>query len=155
MYIKQYFIIGFLSILVACAGASESSQDSESGASAGRSDCISTGTIRDYRVLDDANLVVTGNGNRKYHVWLSRRAVGLKTSWKIGFRSTTGRICGGFDDILVDDGFGPERIRIAGIRQLTPEDYNELMVRFGKIEPTVEPAPARESVEGAEVEELD
>ena len=106
-------------------------------------------------MLDDANLVVTGNGNRKYHVWLSRRAVGLQTSWKIGFRSTSGRICGGFDDILVDDGFGPERIRIAGIRQLTPEDYNELLVRFGKIEPTVEPAPAPESVEGAEVEELD
>ncbi len=106
-------------------------------------------------MLDDANLVVTGNGNRQYHVWLSRRAVGLRTSWKIGFRSTSGRICGGFDDILVDDGFGAERIRIAGIRQLTPEDYNELMVRFGKIEPTAEPAPAPESVEGAEVEELD
>jgi hypothetical protein len=155
MYIKQYIIIVFSSILVACAGAPESSQNAEIGGSSGRLDCISTGTIRDYRVLDDANLVVTGNGNRRYHVWLSRRAVGLRTSWKIGFRSTSGRICGGFDDILVDDGFGAERIRIAGIRQLTPEDYNELMVRFGKIEPTAEPAPAPESVEGAEVEELD
>ena len=155
MFLKQYFIVFSSSILFACAGAPESSQDGESGGPAGRSDCISTGTIRDYRVLDDANLVVTGNGNRKYHVWLSRRAVGLRTSGKIGFRSTSGRICGGFDDILVDDGFGPERIRISGIRQLTPEDYNELLVRFGKIEPAVEPAPAPESVEGAEVEELD
>jgi hypothetical protein len=155
MFIKQYYMIFFSSILIACAGAPESSQDGAAGGSTGRLDCISTGTIRDYRVLDDANLVVTGNGNRKYHVWLSRRAVGLRSSWKIGFRSTSGRICGGFDDILVDDGLGPERIRIAGIRQLTPEDYNELMVRFGKIEPTVEPAPAPESVEGAEVEELD
>lgn len=155
MAIKQYIIIVFASVLLACAGTRESSQDGATGGSTGRLDCISTGTIRDYRVLDDANLVVTGNGNRKYHVWLSRRAVGLRTSWKIGFRSTSGRICGGFDDILVDDGFGAEQIRIAGIRQLTPEDYNELMVRFGKIEPTVEPAPAPESVEGAEVEELD
>ena len=155
MFIKQYFTIVFLSILVACAGTQESSQDGEAGGSAGRLDCISTGTIRDYRVLDDANLVVTGNGNRKYHVWLSRRAIGLRTSWKIGFRSASGRICGGFDDILVDDGFGAERIRIAGIRQLTPEEYDELMVRFGKREPAVEQTPATESVESAEVEELD
>ena len=121
----------------------------------GGSDCISTRTIRDYQVLDDANLVVTGNGNRKYHVTLSRRAVGLRTSWKIGFRSASGQVCGGFDDILVDDGFGPERIRIAAVRQLTPEDYDELMVRFGKRKPAIEPAPAHKEVESAEVEELD
>ena len=99
--------------------------------------------------------MVTGNANRKYHVWLSRRAIGLGSSWKIGFRSTTGRICGAFDDIVVDGGFGPEAIRIAGIRQLTPEDYDELLVRYGRREPAFEPPPATESVESAEVEELD
>jgi hypothetical protein len=99
--------------------------------------------------------VVTAQANRKYHVVLSRRAVGLRSSWKIGFRSTTGRICGSFDDILVDDGFGPERIRIAAIRQLTPEEYEELLVRFGKKEPTTEQAPATRDIESAEVEELD
>ena len=155
MFLKQLIIVFISSILVACAGAPESSDNGEPGASTGRSDCISTGTIRDYQVLDDANLVVTGGSNRKYHVWLSRRAIGLRTSWKIGFRSTSGRICGGFDDILVDDGFGAERIRIAGIRQLAPEEYDELMVRFGKREPAVEQTPATESVESAEVEELD
>jgi hypothetical protein len=65
MAIKQYIIIVFASVLLACAGTRESSQDGATGGSTGRLDCISTGTIRDYRVLDDANLVVTGNGNRK------------------------------------------------------------------------------------------
>ena len=155
MFLKQLFILFISSNLLACAGSTEPVRDAEPGASTRRTDCISTGTIRDYQVLDDANLVVTGSGNRKYHVWLSRRAIGLRSSWKIGFRSTSGRICGGFDDILVDDGFGPEQIRISGIRQLTPEDHNELLVRFGRREPAVEPAPATESVETAEVEELD
>lgn len=155
MLFKQIFVIIISCALVACAGSSEPSLGDEPDTLSGRSDCISTRTIRDYRVLDDANLVVTVNGNKKYHLTLSRRAVGLRASWKIAFRSTSGRICGGFDDILVDDGFGPERIRIASIRQLTPEEYDALLVRFGKKEPAIEQAPATEDVESAEVEELD
>ncbi len=155
MFYKQLFIVFISSALVACASASEPSLDGDSEVVSGRPDCISTRTIRDYRVLDDANLVVTANAGRKYHISLSRRAVGLGASWKIGFRSTSGRVCGGFDDIIVDDGLGPERFRIAGIREVTPEEYDALLVRFGKKEPANEPAPATESVESAEVEELD
>ena len=155
MLYKQIFILILSSVLVACAGSSEPSLGDEPEAVGARSDCISTRTIRDYRVLDDANLVVTAQANRKYHVPLSRRALGLRSSWKIGFHSASGRVCGGFDDILVDDGFGPERIRIASITQLTPDDYEALLVRFGKKEPAIEPAPATDEVESAEVEELD
>jgi hypothetical protein len=155
MYLKQLFIIFISCFLIACAGSSEPSADDAPQATTSRSDCISTRTIRDYRVLDDANLVVTANGNRDYHVTLSRRALGLRSSWKIGFRSASGRVCAGFDDVVVDDGFGPERIRIAAIRQLTPEEYDALLVRFGKKEPAIEPAPATDDVETAEVEELD
>jgi hypothetical protein len=155
MFYKQIFILLFSSILVACAGSPEPSLVDAPEAVARGSDCISTRTIRDYRVLDDANLVVTAQANNRYHVTLSRRAPGLRSSWKIGFRSTSGQVCGGFDDILVDDGFGPERIRIASITQLTPEEYEALLVRFGKKEPAIEPAPAHDDVESAEVEELD
>jgi len=105
--------------------------------------------------LDDANLIVSGSGSRKYHVTLSRRAPGLRSSWKIGFRSTTGHICAGFGELVVDDGMGPERIRIVSIRQLTPDEHETLLVRFGKIEPEVKQPPAPVSVESAEVEELD
>jgi hypothetical protein len=155
LFSKQLFILFILCNLYACGGRPETATGDPPDAMIGRSDCISTTTIRDYRVLDDANLVVTAQANQKYHVVLSRRAVGLRSSWKIGFRSTTGRICGSFDEILVDDGFGPERIRIAAIRQLTPEEYEQLMVRFGKKAPTIEQAPATRDIESAEVEELD
>ena len=155
MFLKQLVIVSISSILVACAGAQEAEPAGEPDARSGRLDCISTRTIRDYRVLDDANLVVTAEGSRKYHISLSRRAAGLRASWKIGFRSTSGRVCGGFDEIVVDQGLGPERIRIAGIMELTPEEYDALLARFGKGEPVTEPAPATKNVESAEVEELD
>jgi len=119
------------------------------------SDCISQMTVRDYRVLDDGNLIVSGSARRKYHVALSRRAFGLRSTWQIGFRSTSGRICAGFSDLIVDDGFGPDRIRIASIRQLTPEEEEDLLIRFGKIESPNKQTAAPAEVESAEVEELD
>jgi hypothetical protein len=155
MLLKQLFIVISSSLLLACAAPGTDPDGDDIGAQPGRSDCISSGTIRDYRVLDDANLVVSGTGSRKYHLTLSRRAIGLRSSWKIGFRSTTGQICGRFGEIIVDDGMGPESIRIASIRQLTPEEHDALLVRFGKKEPEYEQTPAPKSVESAEVEELD
>jgi hypothetical protein len=119
------------------------------------SDCISQMTIRDYQVLDDSNLIVTGAAKRKYHVILSRRAFGLASTWRIAFRSSSGRICSGFSEVVVDDGIGAEVINIRSVRQLTPEEHDDLLVRFGKKEPDVNQATAPEPVEGAEVEELD
>jgi len=153
--LKQLVMFAFSSILVACAGSGEALDDEEISSRSHRSDCISSGTIRDYRVLDDANLIVSGSGNRKYHVALRRRANGLRSSWKIGFRSATGRICASSGELVVDDGMGPESIRIAAIRQLTPDEHEALLIRFGKIEPENEQAPAPVRVDGAEVEELD
>ena len=121
----------------------------------GRSDCISSGSIRDYQVLDDANLIVTAGAKRRYHVQLHRRAPGLQGSWQIGFKSTTGLICGGFDELIVDDGMGPRGHRISSIRKVSPEEYENLLVRFGKKEPAIKQAPAPKEIEGAEVEELD
>ena len=105
--------------------------------------------------MDDSNLIVSGSARRKYHVALSRRAIGLRSTWQIGFRSASGRVCGRFGELLVDDGFGPERIRIASIRQLSPQDEEDLLIRFGKIESNTEQTPAPAEVESAEVEELD
>ena len=154
-YIKQSVILFLSCVLAACASApSEPGAESEAAASSG-SDCISQSSIRDYRVLDDANLIVSASARRNYHVVLTRRALGLRSSWQIGFRSPTGQICPGFGDLIVDDGFGPERIRISSIRRLTPEDEDELLIRFGKKEPEYTEPPAPAEVESAEVEELD
>lgn len=119
-------------------------------------DCISQSSIRDYQVLDDSNLIVSAGGKRKYHVKLSRRAMGLRSNWQIGFKSPSGRICGGFGEVIVGDGFGrTETIRTTSIRQVDEDQLDELLVRFGKKDPDFEQTPAQEEVDGAEVEELD
>ena len=81
--------------------------------------------------------------------------MGLRTSWSIGFRSSTGQVCAGFGEVIVDDGVGLDRIRIASIRYLTREELDTLLIRFGKKEPEIESAPEPAEIEGAEVEELD
>jgi len=119
-------------------------------------DCISQSSIRDYQVLDDSNLIVSAGGKRKYHVQLSRRAMGLRSHWQIGFRSPTGRICGGMGEVIVGDGFGrTEAIRTTSIRQVDEDQLDGLLVRFGKKDPDFEQTPVQKEVDGAEVEELD
>ena len=154
-FLKSIFIAIFLSSLLACAGSGEPADETLYDKRPAGSDCISSGTIRDYQVLDDSNLIVTAGSSRKYHIALSRRAIGLSSSWSIGFRSNTGQLCAGFGEVVVDDGLGPDRIRIASIRQLTPEELDSVLIRFGMKEPEIEPTPAPVEVEGAEVEELD
>ncbi len=156
--IKQVVVACFSSILVACATTNDTPESAVDDGYSRGSDCIFEGTIRDYTVLDESNLVVTASAKRKYHIELFRRAYGLRSSWHIGFTSPTSRICPGFSEIIVDDNFGPEAIRISSIRALSPEEYDDLLIRYGKKEPELVENPANEDVEnvsGAEVEELD
>ena len=154
-YNKQLFIIFLSCGLLGCASVPESEQAAEETDSGRASDCISEGTIRDYKVLNDSNIVVTAMARRKYHIELARRAPGLRSAWSIGFTSPSSRICAGFSDLLVDDSFGPERVRIRSIRGLTEEEYEDLLYRFGKAAAGKQEPPAPEPVEGADVEELD
>jgi hypothetical protein len=153
--LKQCIIILFSSSLAACAGPSKPVElAADVGESRGR-DCISQSSIRDYQVLDDSNLIVTAAVKRKYHVILSRRAFGLQSTWKIGFRSPTGMICPNSGELVLDDGMGVDRIHVRSVRKVTPDELDELLIRFGKKEPEFEQAPVTEDVDGAEVVELD
>jgi len=156
VFVKQLFIIGLSSGLLACASPGEAPSSDDFEVSSDGSDCIFEGTIRDYRVLDESNLIVTASGRQKYHIELNRPAYGLVSTWQIGFSSRgSSRICPGFSELIVDDSFGPEAIRIRSIRKLVPEEYEDLLIRYGKKEPEVEQTREPEEVEGAEVEELD
>jgi hypothetical protein len=86
---------------------------------------------------------------------LSRPAFGLRSTWQIAFRSTTGRICAGFGEIIVDDSLYTDAIRIQSIHRLTPEQVDDLLIQYGKKEPEIELEPVPEPVDSAEVEELD
>ena len=106
-------------------------------------------------MLDEQNLIIDASASKSYHVVLQRRAFGLRSTWGIAFDSPTGRVCEGFSEVLFDDQMGGDRIRVASIRQLTPEDEESLLIQFGKKEPEIEHTPAPQEVEGADVEELD
>ena len=153
--LKHWLAVGISCGLAACASAPGEPGNDEYAGPARGSDCIFEGTIRDYRVLDESNLVVTASAKRKYHIELFRRAYGLRSSWHIGFSSPTSRICPGFSEVIVDEGFGHEAIRISRIRALNSDEYEELLIRYGKKQPEIDEAPATEEVESAEVEELD
>ena len=149
--LKQLVIIVSSSILVSCAGTPADGEQAESR----RSDCISQSSIRGYTVLDESNLIVEASVRRKYHVRLDRRAFGLKSTWAIGFKSTSNQICARFSEIIFDGGFYKESIRIAAIKELTPEEEEILLIDFGKKEPEIETTPVPTEVPGAEIEELD
>lgn len=155
-HIKQIVTIVISSGLVACASSGDRYESAGDPVTTRGHDCISQSTIRDYQVLDDRNLIVTAGAKRKYHVQLSRQAFGLRSNWKIGFRSPAGRICSGTGDVVVDDSFGSkETIQISSIREVEADQLNALLVQFGKKVPEVEHATAKKEVKGAEVEELD
>ena len=153
--LKQYITLLISCGLVACAASESGSKSTQFEGSESGSDCIFKGTIRDYRVLNDRNLLVSASSTRKYHIELTRSTYALDTTMKIAFRSQGSRICPGFSDIVVDGSLGPESIRIRSIRRLVPEEYEDFLIRYGKKEPEVEQTREPEEMQGAEVEELD
>jgi len=149
--LKQLIIATILSITLGCASPETSPGDPD----ARRLDCIYQPSIRGYTVLDESNLIVSTSGRRQYHVALQRRAFGLRSSWAIGFKSPTGRICAAFSEVVFDGHLDGDRIRIASIREIDDEQEEELLIRFGRKKPEIEHTPAPQDIEGAGVEELD
>jgi len=153
--LKQWVMVLISCGLVACATSESDSTSGRFEGSESGSDCIFGGTIRDYRVLNESNLLVSATGTRKYHIELARPAFGLTTTWKIAFMPQGSRICPGFSEIVLDSNFGPESIRIRSIRRLVPEEYEDFLIRYEKKPPEVEQTREPEEMPGAEVEELD
>ena len=155
MIIKQLVIIIISSSLLACASSNDAPDEGNKGARSSRTNCIFRSSIRGYSVLDESNLIIDASGRHKYHVTLQRRAFGLSSSWGITFASPTGRVCAGFSEVVFDGRMDGDSIRIASIRELSPEDHEDLLIQFGKKKPEIEQTPVPRDVKGAEVEELD
>jgi hypothetical protein len=152
---KQIVMSFSLSILLGCAGSGETTKDSLETGESSRADCISRSSVRGYSVLDESNLIVEGSGRRNYHVALRRPARGLRSTNGIAFDAPTGRICARFADITFKGDMGLESIGIESLRELSTEEHEDLLIRFGKKEPEIKQTPAPREVKGAEVEELD
>jgi hypothetical protein len=155
MFLKQLVIALFSCCLVSCASPESATEPAKTAAGSGRTDCIFRSSIRGYSVLDESNLIIEGSGRRKYHVTLRQRAHGISSSWGITFDSRSSQVCAGFSEVVFDDHLNGQSIAIASIRELSPEDHEDLLIRFGKKKPEIEQTPAPAEVKGAEVEELD
>lgn len=100
-------------------------------------DCFFASTLRDWRPLDDENLVLFGSGRTPYHVELFRPAMGLSFNVMIGVFDRDGRICPYGGDAIIVDGAVPDRIPIRSIRRLTDDELDELYVQFGVRAPAI------------------
>ena len=150
--IKQALILSFLGIAASCAPGEERETVARGDVDYSGSDCILIRTIRDYRSLDDRNLLIYGPADRAYYVTLFRPSFELSSSFQMGFESRDGQLCPfGGDSIVV----GREAIPIQSISRVSEEQEQQLLVRYGKKDPAPgQQAPAPKEVKGAEVEEL-
>lgn len=116
------------------------------------SDCIWVRTIRDYTALDESNLLIHGTGKKSYFVTLVSPSWEMKSSIGMGFRSTSGQICPYGRDRIVFKGLSQEEVRIRSISQVSADQAEQLLVRFGKTNAGVPQIPEPRPVEASEIE---
>ena len=104
--------------------------------------------------MDRSTLLMEGMGNRDYLVTLVSPAFELSSAFRLGFSSRDDWLCPYGGDRIVFDGVGNESVMIRGISRVTPEQKEDLLIRYGKKEPDEQQDQAPPEVKGAEVEEL-
>lgn len=122
--------------LVTAACATTSSTPPQTTRSSG-SDCFFASTLRDWRPLDDENLILFAQGRRPYHVELVRPATNLSRNARIGVYDRDGSICAAGGDAIVIDGAIPDRIRIGSLRRIERGELDALYTEFGIRTPVV------------------
>lgn len=106
-------------------------------------DWVRTDQVRDFRVLDDSNLVLYAPSRRQaFHVELMPPCHGLRFADTIALRGRGGRL-GGFagDSVVVPRAGLSDRCPVSSVRRLSEAELAELIVRFdgeGDGEPAAE-----------------
>ena len=118
------------------------------------SDCILIRTIRDYTPLSRDSLLIHASGKRSYFVRLFTPSFGLNSSFQLATKSRDDRLCPyGGDSIIVDRTAWGEA-RIQSISRVNPDQVEQILIHYGKIEPGDTEDPTPPEISGAEVEEL-
>jgi hypothetical protein len=120
--------------LAACAAAPQASDQPRTSRG---NDCLFSVAVRDWRPLDDQNLILFSSGRVPYHVTLMRPAMGLDYDIMIGVYSRDGNICPYGGDAIIVDSPIPERISIRSIRRLNDDQLTQVYAEFGIIPPEV------------------
>jgi hypothetical protein len=154
-FLKQSIIVVYSGCFLISCGATDPVSRPENDLDDRGSDCISIRTIRDYTPLDNRRLLIDGGGNRTYYVTLWTPSTELRSAIRIGFSSRDEWLCPYGGDALNFGGLMDESVSIRSIIRVTPEQAEDLLVRYGKKSPDEhrEDRPPPE-LEGAEVEEL-
>ncbi len=95
-------------------------------------DWVRIDQVRDFRVLDDSNLVLYAPTRRQaFHVELMPPCRGLRFSDTIALRGRMERL-GGFagDSVIIQPGLLPQRCPVSSVRRLSETELTELLVRF-------------------------
>ena len=152
--IKQLFTVFFSCALLSISVAAEEAGKLPEDLDLNGSDCIWIRTIRDYTPLSRDSLLIHASAKRSYYVRLLAPNFGLKSSFQLGTRSRDDRLCPYGGDSIIFDRFSGGEARIHSISRVTPQQVEQLMIRYGKQDPGDIQDPAPPEVKGAEVEEL-
>src|SRR5687768_16571312 len=109
---KHIIVAMTLSIFAACAGTAEQEARTAGDIDYRGSDCILIPTIRDYRSLDDRNLLIYGPANRAYLVTLFRPSFELRSSFQMGFSSRDDQLCPFGGDAIVVGSLNREEVGV-------------------------------------------
>ncbi len=153
-FIKQALAIFISCILLSTTAAGDEGEELPKDLDLHGSDCIWIRTIRDYTSLSRDSLLIHASAKRSYFVRLTTPDFGLKSSFQLGTKSRDDRLCPYGGDSIVFDSFSGSEARIRSISRLTPDQVEELLIRYGKKDPGDRQDPAPPEVKGAEVEEL-
>ncbi len=152
--IKQIVMVFISSYLLSACAPVEEQNDLGRDVDYSGSDCISIRTIRDYTPLDDRSLIIEGSAKRSYFVTLQISSFELRSSHRMAFSSRDDWLCPYGGDEIIFGSFSQHGAGIRSISRLTEEQEEELLIRYGKIDPGEEQDPEPQEIEGAQVEEL-
>jgi hypothetical protein len=133
------FAVVFLSLSALAFGA-EGGTETKADASKDkpakpRDACVFSRTINDWTVIDNKTLAVWAPSRKTpYIVTLTRPATGIKFEQSLGFedRNNDGQFCDYGGDALIIGGAIPDRITIASVRRVEPDEANRLIAEAKK-----------------------
>lgn len=128
-------LLPIVALAAGCATVPESAEEREDEVVESRpisTDWVRIDQVRDFRVLDDSNLILYAPTRRQaYHVELMPPCRGLRFSDTIALRGRMERL-GGFagDSVIIQPGLMPQRCPVSSVRRLGETELAELLVRF-------------------------
>ena len=125
--------VASIALLSGCAATdTQSSSDETSESRSISTDWVRIDQVRDFRVLDDSNLILYAPTRRQaYHVELMPACQGLRFADTIALRGRTGRLAGfAGDRVIIDRPGVPDRCPVTSVRRLDEASLTELIISF-------------------------